>query len=265
MGEDGGETATSVSSDATMTATDSDDDGGGEDDDSDAGNGEHGHSDEGVEAGKSVFHQPAPSAPSVSHKTRKAYAKGAHSMAPSKTPSKSASKTPSKSASKTRSTTASKAATKAATSKCKRGTPAPPKTRKVPGTQHAGHVHSGFGRLYTGSPVHLHMIDGSSVRMSELCAKRQRTCGGGKEFTFSVFVVQDNATLTQVLESLGPVGEAAKVTEIFELGDGAWRKGKGVKMGDEAADKTLAELGWVGSGGFSREPVWLYLKKAGGK
>ena len=51
------------------------------------------------------------------------------------------------------------------------------------------------------------------------------------------------------------------VTEMVQLGDGAWGKGRTILKSDGGANKTLVDIGWDDRRGGSLPPIWLVVSK----
>jgi hypothetical protein len=79
------------------------------------------------------------------------------------------------------------------------------------------------------------------------------------QLMFDSLYVPLNLTGNQFIEQLGG-GSGWGILEIYEVGDGKWRRGLGVKHGDNVvAKKTLHNYGFYR--GQIYEPVWVVLRK----
>ncbi|KAI4139268.1 MAG: hypothetical protein L6R39_006389 [Caloplaca ligustica] len=67
-------------------------------------------------------------------------------------------------------------------------------------------------------------------------------------------------TVGELIAQLGaPEGPKFGLMEVHEQGDGRWAAGQVILQGSEDAKKTLREVGWVETRGFSAKPVWLKI------
>lgn len=81
-------------------------------------------------------------------------------------------------------------------------------------------------------------------------------------FQFSILRAPCSMTVAELIERLGVKGPDNKVgvTECIELGDGSWAKGVSIVKKDDAAKKTLAQIGWDETRGLGpNRPVWLVV------
>ncbi|KAL8944775.1 MAG: hypothetical protein Q9216_000197 [Gyalolechia sp. 2 TL-2023] len=71
-------------------------------------------------------------------------------------------------------------------------------------------------------------------------------------------------SVRELIKRLGAPDEEEErygVVEVHELGDGRWALGQTILLGSESANKTLREIGWGETRGFSARPVWLKIHK----
>ncbi|KAL8738679.1 MAG: hypothetical protein Q9181_000563 [Wetmoreana brouardii] len=67
-------------------------------------------------------------------------------------------------------------------------------------------------------------------------------------------------TVKDLIQRLGaPEDDDSKygVTEVHELGDGRWTAGQTILLNSDYAKKTLRDVGWDETRGFSNKPVWI--------
>lgn len=67
-------------------------------------------------------------------------------------------------------------------------------------------------------------------------------------------------TVKDLIQRLGaPDNDDSKygMTEVHELGDGRWTAGQTILLNSDYAKKTLREVGWDETRGFSAKPVWI--------
>jgi hypothetical protein len=112
-----------------------------------------------------------------------------------------------------------------------------------------------MGYLYTGKQLTVHVID-KPCTFTEF----MQTTSGHK-IHFSIFKISDHASVDNLIDSL-EAGEKAKLTQVFETGNGQWLPGTTIQQGSDKAKQTLADLGWSGAGvNAFKEPVWVHLEK----
>jgi hypothetical protein len=125
-----------------------------------------------------------------------------------------------------------------------------------PGAKLPGGLRKGIGYLFTGRPCHFHIIHGSTVSLPDLLNGLKSY----NKFSFRRHVAMDNSTVSEVIAALGG-GEKTSVTQVWEWGDGMWKKGSKMKYGADKAGLRLSELGWSDAGSRKKSPVWLYYKE----
>ncbi len=70
-------------------------------------------------------------------------------------------------------------------------------------------------------------------------------------------------TIGELIRTLGGPDDARYgLMEVHEQGDGRWAAGQVILQGSEQAKKTLREVGWIDTRGFSAKPVWLKIHEA---
>lgn len=70
-------------------------------------------------------------------------------------------------------------------------------------------------------------------------------------------------TVGELIQALGaPADPRFGVMEVHEQGDERWAAGQLILQGSEWAKKTLREIGWIETRGFSAKPVWLKIHEA---
>lgn len=126
----------------------------------------------------------------------------------------------------------------------------------VSGAKLPGGLRKGIGYLYTGKPCNLHIIDGSKISLDRLVDTDKKS----KPVSFRIFRIQDNSSIAELITAMGGEDKAS-VTQVWEWGEGRWKKGSKMTMGGEKADRRLSELGWSEAGSKKKQPVWLYFAK----
>lgn len=81
-----------------------------------------------------------------------------------------------------------------------------------------------------------------------------------KRFAFRIYTAQDNSTVAELITALGGEDKGS-VTQVWEWGEGRWKKGSRMRKDEEKAGRRLRELGWGEAGGRKKAPVWLYFEK----
>ncbi|KAI4124328.1 MAG: hypothetical protein LQ338_004841 [Usnochroma carphineum] len=72
-------------------------------------------------------------------------------------------------------------------------------------------------------------------------------------------------TVGELIERLGaPDDPKYGLMEVHEQGDGKWAAGQVILQGSDSATKTLREIRWTETRGFSAKPVWLKIHEAEG-
>ena len=127
---------------------------------------------------------------------------------------------------------------------------------KAPGETLPSGLRKGVGYLSTGKPCSLHIIDGSKISLQRLIDTDKKP----KRFSFRIFTIQDNSTISELITALGG-DDKASVTQVWEWGEGRWKKGSTKKMGTEKVESRLSEMGWSEAGSKKKQPVWLYFAK----
>ncbi|KAL8761429.1 MAG: hypothetical protein Q9184_002451 [Pyrenodesmia sp. 2 TL-2023] len=70
-------------------------------------------------------------------------------------------------------------------------------------------------------------------------------------------------TIGELIRTLGaPDDSKYGLMEVHEQGDGRWAAGQLILQGSEQAKKTLRDVGWIETRGFSTKPVWLKIHEA---
>lgn len=68
-------------------------------------------------------------------------------------------------------------------------------------------------------------------------------------------------TIGELIRTLGAPDDAKYgLMEVHEQGDGRWAAGQVILQGSEQAKKTLRDVGWIETRGFSAKPVWWRSK-----
>jgi hypothetical protein len=131
----------------------------------------------------------------------------------------------------------------------------PPKKTKIASKKPPTGTRWDVEHLDTGTKCSFHIIDGSKVSLNALT----NVCETPTAFRFKIYTAQDNATVTELITALKG-GEGSSVTQMWEWGEGHWKKGSTIVKGSEKAGARLTDLGWSGAGSRMRPPIWLYVK-----
>ncbi|KAI9772054.1 MAG: hypothetical protein M1840_001342 [Geoglossum simile] len=86
----------------------------------------------------------------------------------------------------------------------------------------------------------------------------------GKKFDFWIFRAPTILTVGDLIHQLGAQtggDDKCGITELLEIGGGCWASGVTVFQKDEQKKQTLAAMGWDGSRGTTRPPLWFKLHK----
>ena len=86
----------------------------------------------------------------------------------------------------------------------------------------------------------------------------------GSKFGFTRHKVPSMMTVKELIRQLGATeggDDKNGVTECIEVGDGTWIKGSTFLQKHDQSKQSLETLGWDGSRGANKKPVWIALHK----
>ncbi|KAI9707046.1 MAG: hypothetical protein M1836_000006 [Candelina mexicana] len=131
--------------------------------------------------------------------------------------------------------------------------PAAPAPAPLPGAQLTGGLMSGASYIYPSTHTNLHVIHPLARPPWE---------GEPQTIKFTITKVPTMMSIKDVIQRVLGDGDAHKVTEVLEVGEGKWFPGKGFSAGELGAGKSCGVVGWDESRGEGgRRPVWVYFER----